>query len=196
MGEPPEEHVPIDEHMERNEPVCQSIHKMRRRHPEPIAREWLEIPDTKNDKPPTLLDYGEVGRPSKDIAADVTSVEHFDLLLLADDGTYCFWRPTYTGKKGKKQMLCEKMFEKKIYVTETVRVNRKGLPPSINKKQTNKNALVAVRSEQLLPISWMDRKQVRMPSTVVLVESTCHNESRKIPQIVADYNKGMGGGVG
>ena len=45
-------------------------------------------------------------------------------------------------------MLCERMFEKKIYVTGTVRVNRKGFPPSINKKQTVKSALVAVRSEQ------------------------------------------------
>ena len=45
------------------------------------------------------------------------------------------------------------MFEKKINVTETVCVNRKGLLPSINKKKTNKNALVAVRSEQLLSIS-------------------------------------------
>ena len=89
------------------------------------------------------------------------------------------------------------MFEKKIYVTETVRVNRKGLSPSINKKETNKNARVAVRSEQLLPISWMDRKYVRMPSTsstVILVEITRHNETRKIPQIFADYNIGMGGG--
>ena len=41
MEEPPEEHVPIEEHMESNEPVCQSIHKKRRGHPEPIAREWL-----------------------------------------------------------------------------------------------------------------------------------------------------------
>ena len=30
-------------------------------------------------------------------------------------------------------------------------------------------------------------------STVVPVEITRHNETRKIPQIVADYNKGMGG---
>ena len=42
-----------------------------------------------------------------------------------------------------KQMSCEK----KIYVTGTVRANRKGWPPSINKKQIVKNALVAVRSE-------------------------------------------------
>ena len=63
--------------MERNEPVCQSIHKKRRGHPEPIAREWLEIPHTKNDKPPTLLDYGDVGGPTKDIAADATTVGPF-----------------------------------------------------------------------------------------------------------------------
>ena len=71
-------------------------------------------------------------------------------------------------------MLCE-MFEKKIYVTGTVCVNRKGFSPSINNKQTVKNGLAAVRSEQLLSISWMDRKQVLMPSTsstVVPVEIT------------------------
>ena len=88
------------------------------------------------------------------------------------------------------------MLEKKIYVTGTVRTNRKGLPPLINTKQSVKNTLVAVRSEQLLSISWMDRKQVCMLSTsttVVPVEITCHNETCKIPQIVADYNKGMDG---
>ena len=31
-----------------------------------------------------------------------------------------------------------------------------------------------------------------MPSTVVPVEITRHNETRKIPRIVVDYNKGMG----
>ena len=50
MDEPPEEHVPIEEHMESNEPVCQSRRKKRRRNPEPIAREWLEIPDMKMTK--------------------------------------------------------------------------------------------------------------------------------------------------
>ena len=29
VEEPPEEHVPIEEHMDRNEPVRQSIHKKR-----------------------------------------------------------------------------------------------------------------------------------------------------------------------
>ena len=82
--------------MERNEPVRHLMHKKRRGYQEPIAREWLEIPDMKNDKPPTLLDYGELGGSTKDIAADSTCVDHFDLLLLADDGTYWFWRPTYT----------------------------------------------------------------------------------------------------
>ena len=106
------------------------------------------------------------------------------------------FRDQHIPEKNKQQMLCD-VFEKKIYVTGTVRVNREGLPPSINKRQTVKNALVAVRSEQLLSISWMDRTQVRMPSTsstVVLFKITRHNDTRKIPQIVADYKKGMGGG--
>ena len=68
---------------------------------------------------------------------------------------------------------------------------------AINNKQTVKNALVAVRSEQLLSTSWMDGKQVFMPSTsstVAPLEITRHNETRKIPQIVADYTKEWGGG--
>ena len=32
-------------------------------------------------------------------------------------------------------------------------------------------------------------------SAIVLVEITRHNETRKIPKIAADYNKGIGGGV-
>ena len=38
MEEPPEEQIPIEEHMENN--VCQSRRKKRIRHPERIAREW------------------------------------------------------------------------------------------------------------------------------------------------------------
>ena len=79
-----------------------------------------------------------------------------------------------------------------MYVTGTVCANRKGLLPSINKKHTVKNALVAIRSEQLLSISWMYIKHVRMPSTVFLVEITRHNETHKIPQIDAYYNKEIG----
>ena len=92
-------------------------------------------------------------------------------------------------------MLCENMFEKNIYATGTVCANRKGLPPLINNNQMVKNALVAVCSEQLLSIRLMDRKQVRMSSTVVPVEITCHNETRRIPQIVI-ITKEWGGGGG
>ena len=35
----------------------------------------MKIPDMTNDKAPTLLDYGEVGEPTKDIAADATDVD-------------------------------------------------------------------------------------------------------------------------
>ena len=38
MEEPPEEQVLIEEHMEGNEPLCQSRHKKGRRHTGPIAR--------------------------------------------------------------------------------------------------------------------------------------------------------------
>ena len=104
----------------------------------------MEIPATKNDKPPALLDYGEIGG----LADYLSMMGHTGL------------GDQRIPEKNKQQMLCEKMFEKmfekKIYVTRTVRANREGLPPSINKKQTVKNALVAVRIEQLLSISWMD----------------------------------------
>ena len=77
---------------------------------EPIVREWLEIPDMKNDKQPTLLDYDKIGGPTKDMAADATAVDYFDLFFLADDGTnygtYWFWRPINT-RKGKQQMLLQ-----------------------------------------------------------------------------------------
>ena len=91
------------------------------------------------------------------------------------------------------------MLDNKIYVTGTVRSNQKGMSNSINKKQPVKNALVLLlRSEKLLDISWIDRKQVRMlsiSSTVVPVEITRHYETHRIPHIVADYNKGKRGGV-
>ena len=92
--------------------------------------------------------------------------------------------------------LCDKMLDKDIYVTGTVRVNRKGLPAQVKTKQKVKGDLIAVRSGQLLSISWMDRKQVRMlstSSTAAPVEVTRHKQTRKIPKIVVHYNKGMGG---
>lgn len=92
--------------------------------------------------------------------------------------------------------LCDKMLKKDIYVTGTVRANRRGLPAKINSKQKLKGDLLAQRTGQLLAISWMDRKQVRMlstSSTVVPVEVTKHKQTRKIPKLVLDYNKGMGG---
>ena len=36
--EPPTKHIPIESHMEKNEPVYQSKHKKRKGHPEPIER--------------------------------------------------------------------------------------------------------------------------------------------------------------
>ena len=95
--------------MESNEPVCQSRRKKRRRHPEPIVREWLEIPNIKNDKPPTLLDYGEIEGHTKDMDAEATAVYYFDVFFLADDGT-TLWdilvlETNKFPRKGKQQML-------------------------------------------------------------------------------------------
>ena len=91
--------------------------------------------------------------------------------------------------------LCDKMLDKDIYVTGTVCVNRKGLPAQVKTKQKVKGDLIAVHSGQLLSTSSMDRKQVRMlstSSTAVPVEVTQHKQTRIIPKIVVDYNKGMG----
>ena len=85
------------------------------------------------------------------------------------------------------------MLEKDIYVTGTVRVNLKGLPAQVKAKQKVKGDLIAVGSGHLLSTSWMDRKQIRMLSTAAPVEVTRHKQTRTIPKIVADYNKGMGG---
>ena len=88
--------------------------------------------------------------------------------------------------------LCDKMLDKDIYVTGTVSVNRKGLPAQVKTKQKVIGDLIAIRSGQLLPTSWMDRKQVRMlptASTAAPVEVTRHKQTRTIPKMVLDYNK-------
>ena len=93
--------------------------------------------------------------------------------------------------------LCKLMLEKKIYVTGTVRSNRRGLPLEIKQVLKRKNEFIASRCGQLLAINWVDRKQVRMLSThgsaksVVLKHRS--GEDNVIPHIVSEYNNGMGG---
>ena len=85
------------------------------------------------------------------------------------------------------------MLDKHKYVTGTVRENRKGLPSQVKAKHKVKCDLIAVRSGQFLSTSWIDRKPVRILSTSAPVEVTRHKQTRTIPKIVVDYNKGMGG---
>ena len=81
-------------------------------------------------------------------------------------------------------------------MTGTVRANRKGLSQAIKAKRKEKDSIVAERSGQMLAISWVDRRQVRLlstSSTAVLVDVRRHNKMRKVPRRVVDYNAGMGG---
>ena len=92
--------------------------------------------------------------------------------------------------------LCCEMLKRQIYVTGTVRANRRGLSPEINAKRTAKDSLVAQRSGEMLAVSWVDRRQVRLlstSSTATPVAVRRNNKTRQIPQLVVDYNAGMGG---
>ena len=92
--------------------------------------------------------------------------------------------------------LCREMLKRKVYVTGTVRAKRKGLSPEINAKRKEKDSIVAERSGEMLAVSWVDRRQVRLLSTsssVSLVDVRRHNRTRKVPQLVVDYNAAMGG---
>ena len=93
--------------------------------------------------------------------------------------------------------LCEKMLEKGIYVTGTVRSNRRGLPEKMKKVMKKKGEMVATRKDQILAVTWMDRKQVRLLSTHADAgthEIERYDGSKKVvPNIVSEYNNGMGG---
>lgn len=93
--------------------------------------------------------------------------------------------------------LCEYMFSKQISVTGTVRSNRLGLPDPIKKTLKQKGELVCQRKGQLLAVNWLDRKQVRLLSTIAnsgTVEKENYKKEKKIvPNVVIAYNSGMGG---
>ncbi|XP_064598470.1 piggyBac transposable element-derived protein 4-like [Liolophura sinensis] len=93
--------------------------------------------------------------------------------------------------------LCEHMLDKQIYVTGTVRSNRVGLPDPIKKTLKHKGDMVCQRKGQILAVNWMDRKQVRLLSTISnagTVEKENHNKVKKtVPNVVIDYNAGIGG---
>ncbi|XP_067945031.1 piggyBac transposable element-derived protein 4-like [Watersipora subatra] len=92
--------------------------------------------------------------------------------------------------------LCEKFLTKGTYVTGTVRAGRVKLPNEMKVKMKNKGEILASRKGNLLAVSWVDRKQVRLLSTCStanMVEKEVFNGTRKVPQVVVDYNSGMGG---
>lgn len=93
--------------------------------------------------------------------------------------------------------LCEQMLQKQIYVTGTVRSNRRGLPNEIKAKLKEKDAVKYLRKGQLLAVSWVDRKQVRLLSTHApagkMNVTRRQNRVKSVPKIVAEYNAGMGG---
>ncbi|XP_067943167.1 piggyBac transposable element-derived protein 4-like [Watersipora subatra] len=94
--------------------------------------------------------------------------------------------------------LCEEMLKKGVYVTGTVQANRKGLPQEMKHKLKQKGDIIACRKGGMLAINWMDRKQVRLLTThasakQVEVVRRRYGDTRTIPQVVQEYNAGMGG---
>lgn len=93
--------------------------------------------------------------------------------------------------------LCEIMLSKDVYVTGTIQSNRRALPVAMKTKLKAKGEIIANRKGNMLCINWMDRKQVRLLSsysTAAMVDVEKYDNSvKKVPQVVIDYNKGMGG---
>lgn len=93
--------------------------------------------------------------------------------------------------------LCHQMLEKDIYVTGTVRSNRRGLPEDIKSARRLRGSMVAKTNGEILAMSWVDRKQVRMLTThssaALVSVRRAGGQDTRVPQMVVDYNKGMGG---
>lgn len=93
--------------------------------------------------------------------------------------------------------LCEQMLLKKTYVTGTIQPNRVRLPSDMKTKLKQKGDAIANRKGNLLALSWVDRKQVRLLtscSSANKVEKEIWNGTKiLVPQAVLDYNCGMGG---
>jgi hypothetical protein len=71
------------------------------------------------------------------------------------------WTTVYTSID-----LAEQMLFKEIYITGTIRRNRRNLPPLVQKNSRKKGEITAVRKGQMLALSWVDHKQVRLISTL------------------------------
>ncbi|XP_067940373.1 piggyBac transposable element-derived protein 4-like [Watersipora subatra] len=88
------------------------------------------------------------------------------------------------------------MLKKQIYVTGTARKGRRGLPDGINAKLTTKGEMNVMRNGQIMALSWVDRKQVRMLSTHTTAK-TCektlwNGQVKTLPTVLVEYNDGMG----
>ncbi|KAK6171158.1 hypothetical protein SNE40_019406 [Patella caerulea] len=88
------------------------------------------------------------------------------------------------------------MFDKQIYVTGTVRSNRKNLPDEVKQTMKKKGDLIEMRRDNLLTVNWVDRKQVRFLSTFsasgTVDKISFDQKVNRIPLCVIDYNSGMG----
>ena len=79
--------------------------------------------------------------------------------------------------------LAEEMLLKKIYVTGTVRSNCKNLPTKVKKNSTKKGEIIAVQKGQMLALSWVDHKQVRLLSTFAEAATVDVTKTSKCPML-------------
>ncbi|XP_023213047.1 piggyBac transposable element-derived protein 4-like [Centruroides sculpturatus] len=85
--------------------------------------------------------------------------------------------------------LFDALVEKKTDAVGTVRRNRKGMP----KKLTLRNdTLAAYYRKKLMALKWLSRREVYMLSTVHDDSMKTYNNICK-PEVIIDYNRGMGG---
>lgn len=101
-------------------------------------------------------------------------------------------------------ILCKDLIDKKIYLTGTVRKNRKEFPEDLAKKSKSAPGdHTFCFHEHITAVRWFDNKDVFVMSTICSDELTTVKRRRKeggiarvdvsCPQMIADYNKHMGG---
>ena len=110
----------------------------------------------------------------------------------------------YTNNFYTSPYLCEDLLDKKIYLTGTVRTNRKQFPEELTVKNKNApNDDVFRHHEHTTAVRWYDNKDVYVMSTMWSNEMTTVKRRRQergtgrvdvdCPQMIAEYNEYMGG---
>mgnify|MGYP002804405118 CR=1 FL=1 len=97
--------------------------------------------------------------------------------------------------------LAEELLLNKTLLTGTVRANSKGLPPEISRAKLQVEMAKYMRKKGVLACAFREKKSQRKPvlllSTSTLADNvtvrTRSGKSIMKPQIILDYNKGMGG---